>query len=173
MSRTLSFGRSSIKSASSGTGAVTQPVDDRPLALRIQARVVLDGQDDHGGATMTGDGLGAFLHGCIDHLAEAVFCLLQLPYNFHLASLARNPRKARVSLGIDFETPKRRDTEQWSLAQEMFEHGVTYHRRCCSGPGWRPRRLRDAADFLEKQRAKSEGEKLLERIDRKRFGGRH
>ena len=73
-------------------------------------------------------------------------------------------------MGLDFRAPKHSDIKQWKKAEILYRNGITFHSCGCDGPGYRPKRLDEVERFLaaseEVNRRKSEGEKLLEKIDR-------
>jgi hypothetical protein len=69
-------------------------------------------------------------------------------------------------MGMDFEAPRRADVRQWRKVEVLFAHGVTFH-SCGCGPGLRPVALREVGPFLADRRARSEGERLLERFARR------
>ncbi|MEO8609923.1 MAG: hypothetical protein ABI690_18665 [Chloroflexota bacterium] len=77
---------------------------------------------------------------------------------------------AMISMGLDFKAPKRGDVKQWKKVEILYQNGINFHSCGCNGPGYRPRRLDEVEHFLatsgEINRRKSEGEKLLEKIDR-------
>lgn len=50
-------------------------------------------------------------------------------------------------MGRDFEAPPRRDCIGWIVAELLQRFGVIFEPGIC-GPGFRPRRLREAIDFL-------------------------
>lgn len=55
------------------------------------------------------------------------------------------------NLGLDFKTPPQNDVEQWKKVEKLFEAGVTFGSCGCSGPGPRPRKLKEVDDFLRQQ----------------------
>ena len=52
------------------------------------------------------------------------------------------------NMGLDFRAPKQTDREQWRKVALLFENGINYSSCGCSGPGFRPARLRDVPQFL-------------------------
>lgn len=66
------------------------------------------------------------------------------------APVARCPecREPMVNLGKDFKTPKRSRVEVWQVVEQLYRRGYTFHSCGCSGPGPRPRRLRELDAFL-------------------------
>ncbi len=75
-----------------------------------------------------------------------------------------------ADMGHDFKAPKQKDRQQWEKVRLLFQHGFAYHSCGCGGPGFRPSRLQDVYEFVDKNKTKSEGEILLEKIGRKVFG---
>jgi len=72
-----------------------------------------------------------------------------------------------ADMGHDFKAPKQNNIKQWEKVKILFEHGFTYHSCGCCGPGFRPSELIEVADFINDNLSKSEGLKLLNRIDLK------
>lgn len=50
--------------------------------------------------------------------------------------------------GQDLAVPKRRDDAGWRALSAVLAAGVTFHSRCCDGPGWRPRTPREVRERL-------------------------
>ena len=73
--------------------------------------------------------------------------------------------KPMADMGHDFKAPKHKDVKQWEKVRILYEHGFTYHSCGCCGPGLRPAELQDVWEFIEGNKSKSEGEKLLEKIE--------
>jgi hypothetical protein len=75
-----------------------------------------------------------------------------------------------VKMGLDFKAPKRSDVKKWKKVEILFRNRVHFGSCGCGGPGYRPKQLNEVERFLatsdEFNRRKSEGEKLLEKIDR-------
>lgn len=69
------------------------------------------------------------------------------------------------SLGLDFKAPKQKEVEQWVKVELLAQNGITFHSCGCSGPCYRPGRLREVPVFLERYRnlRKNPGELLLDR----------
>ncbi len=78
--------------------------------------------------------------------------------------------QAMVSMGLDFKAPKHSDVKQWKKAEILHQNGVHFGSCGCDGPGYRPARLDQVEHFLATDervnKRKSEGAKLLEKIDR-------
>jgi hypothetical protein len=55
-----------------------------------------------------------------------------------------------VVMGRDFEAPPQRDGRGWFVAELLHSFGIIFEPGIC-GPGHRPRRLRDAVEFLVKE----------------------
>lgn len=70
-------------------------------------------------------------------------------------------------MGLDFAPPPRRDVERWAVVAHLFARGFSYHSCGCGGPGYRPSRLRDVADFLAANEKRPEGLALAERFARR------
>jgi hypothetical protein len=102
------------------------------------------------------------------------------PYKQHMAcfncrialktvTICPNCNNAMVNMGLDFKAPKRRDTKQWKKVELLYQNGVHFSSCGCGGPGYRPKRLNELADFLAAQEKdrwnKSEGEKLLDKFN--------
>lgn len=73
---------------------------------------------------------------------------------------------ALEAMGLDFKAPPADDAKQWQKVRALADHGIRYVSCVCSGPGPRPEHLRDVAAFLAGCLPRSEGERLLARIDR-------
>ncbi len=66
-------------------------------------------------------------------------------------------------MGYDFKAPPTKAKEQWQVIEQLHAHGITFHSCGCSGPGYRPTKLRDLKSFLEHAVSKTPGEQLLAR----------
>ncbi|GAA3131428.1 hypothetical protein GCM10017687_53800 [Streptomyces echinatus] len=53
-----------------------------------------------------------------------------------------------IDAGQDLAVPKRNDTASWRTLTVLLNAGVTFHSRCCDGPGWRPRTPREVRERL-------------------------
>lgn len=53
-----------------------------------------------------------------------------------------------IDAGHDLAVPKRRDTAGWKALTAVLNSGLTFHSRCCEGPGWRPRQPREVKERL-------------------------
>ncbi|MBP0448393.1 hypothetical protein J5Y04_02345 [Kitasatospora sp. RG8] len=53
-----------------------------------------------------------------------------------------------IDAGQDLAVPKRRDDAGWRALTAVLAAGVTFHSRCCYGPGWRPRTPREVRERL-------------------------
>jgi hypothetical protein len=51
-------------------------------------------------------------------------------------------------MGRDFCAPKKKDIEQWKVVEILYQKGITFHSCGCSGPGYRPTKLREVPEFL-------------------------
>ncbi len=56
-------------------------------------------------------------------------------------------------MGHDFHAPKKNDKKQWRKVELLYEHGFTYHSCGCGGPGYRPAKLSEVADFIKQEGA--------------------
>jgi len=70
-----------------------------------------------------------------------------------------------ADMGHDFRAPKHSDIKQWEKVRLLYAHGFTFHSCGCCGPGLRPEHLKEVWDFIEQEREKSVGERLLKIID--------
>ncbi len=73
-------------------------------------------------------------------------------------------KQSMVNMGTDFKPPKQSDIEHWAVVEFLFKKGFAYHRGCCDGPGFRPKRRRDLALFLKSNTCKYEGQILAARF---------
>lgn len=74
-------------------------------------------------------------------------------------------RAPMADIGLDFKAPARTDTKGWEKVRLLYDAGFTFHSCGCCGPGYRPEELRDVYEWIESNRAASEGERLLKAID--------
>lgn len=51
-------------------------------------------------------------------------------------------------MGLDFSAPKKKDKEHWKVVEILHQKGITFHSCGCSGPGYRPTKLRELPEFL-------------------------
>ena len=70
-----------------------------------------------------------------------------------------------ADMGHDFRAPKQSDIDQWEKVRILYAHGFSFHSCGCCGPGFRPEELNEVYEFIEDKRQKSDGERLLKRID--------
>jgi hypothetical protein len=68
-------------------------------------------------------------------------------------------------MGLDFKAPPHGDVAQWEKVRILAAHGIRFFSCGCGGPGPRPEDLRDVEAFLRDALPRSEGERLLARID--------
>jgi hypothetical protein len=73
-----------------------------------------------------------------------------------------------VSLGRDFQAPRRSNKRAWKVVQRLYENGVRFDSCGCSGPGFRPTILREVEPFLKSRREIDEAIRLIEGLQ----GGR-
>ena len=70
------------------------------------------------------------------------------------------------NMGKDFVAPKQHDTEAWKVLEILESRGYIFQTCGCSGPGYRPRRMRDLRPFfqnLERERLAQERRCEIER----------
>jgi hypothetical protein len=72
-----------------------------------------------------------------------------------------------ADMGLDFKAPRQNAWKQWKAIEELYQHGITFHSSGWCGPGYRPTTLREAKDFSQQHRKRSEGERLLQQIGRR------
>jgi hypothetical protein len=72
--------------------------------------------------------------------------------------------KPMADMGLDFKAPPKRNTEAWEILRILYEHGFTFHGCGCDVGVYPPRKLRDVPAWLERQRRRDEGEKLLHKF---------
>ncbi|MBD0735250.1 deoxyxylulose-5-phosphate synthase [Streptomyces sp. CBMA29] len=51
-----------------------------------------------------------------------------------------------IHVGSAFAPPRRRDVAAWRTLGVLLNAGVRFHKSCCSGPGYRPRTLREVRE---------------------------
>lgn len=71
-----------------------------------------------------------------------------------------------ADMGLDFKAPKNSDVKQWRKVEILYQHDFTFHSCGCCGPGFRPKELNEVFDFIDGSKSKSEGEMLLQKIDK-------
>lgn len=69
------------------------------------------------------------------------------------------------AMGLDFRASPRDDVRQWEKVRILAAHGIRFFSCGCGGPGPRPEDLREVDAFLRDALPKSEGERLLARIE--------
>jgi hypothetical protein len=70
-----------------------------------------------------------------------------------------------IGMGRHFKPPKRSDLDQWEKARQLRQNGIIFN----GYTGRLPKRLNQVKPFLDewqRNREKSEGEKLLERFNK-------
>ncbi len=53
-----------------------------------------------------------------------------------------------ANMGLDFESPKKKDEKAWSHMKNLYTSGVTYHSCGCTGPGYIPKDKEALIQFL-------------------------
>ncbi|MBI4731131.1 MAG: hypothetical protein HY781_03195 [Chloroflexi bacterium] len=76
-------------------------------------------------------------------------------------------RQPMADMGHDFKAPKSSNIKQWEKLRILYEHGFNFFSCGCCGPGYRPAELQEVYTFIQSNRPKSDGERLLERIMKK------
>ncbi|MGW1278887.1 deoxyxylulose-5-phosphate synthase [Streptomyces tsukubensis] len=56
--------------------------------------------------------------------------------------------KPMIHAGSAFAAPRRRDIAAWRTLTVLLNAGVGFHKSCCSGPGFRPRTMREVRERL-------------------------
>jgi len=73
-------------------------------------------------------------------------------------------RQPMADMGHDFKAPKQSDVKQWEKVRILYAHGFRFASCGCGGPGYRPAELREVYAWIQANRPKAEGERLLERL---------
>ena len=71
-----------------------------------------------------------------------------------------------ADMGLDFKTPPRDDAEQWAVVEHLFRLGFDHH-SCGCGARYNcsfPSRWAEVPAFLDANRERSSGERLLARF---------
>ncbi|MEV0009777.1 deoxyxylulose-5-phosphate synthase [Streptomyces sp. NPDC051840] len=55
---------------------------------------------------------------------------------------------ALIGVGSAFAAPKRRDTAAWRALSVLLNAGIRFRMGCCTGPGYRPRTLREVKERM-------------------------
>ena len=58
-----------------------------------------------------------------------------------------------ANMGLDFESPKKKDVKSWEHLSTLYEVGITFHSCGCSGPGYIPRDADELIGFFSKIKA--------------------
>jgi len=68
------------------------------------------------------------------------------------------PRRAEpmIHAGSAFAAPRRRDVAAWRTLTVLLNAGVSFHKSCCGGPGYRPRTLREVRELMAHARRSGE-----------------
>lgn len=56
-----------------------------------------------------------------------------------------------VNMGKDFAAPRKRNHKQWAKVQLLAQNGILFRSCGCSGPGYRPKTMREAHEFLSQK----------------------
>lgn len=54
-----------------------------------------------------------------------------------------------ADMGLDFESPKRKDSKAWAHMRNLYISGITFHSCGCTGPGYIPKNHDDLMHHLE------------------------
>ncbi|MDB1086501.1 deoxyxylulose-5-phosphate synthase [Streptomyces sp. ACA25] len=73
-------------------------------------------------------------------------------------------RQLLMYTGSAFETPRKRDNEGWRVLSVLLHAGIRFPKGCCSGPGYRPRTLREVRERMA--HAKATGEPIAQALVR-------
>ena len=60
-------------------------------------------------------------------------------------------RQPMHNMGFDFKAPRQTDIKQWRKVELLHAHGYAYHSCGCSGPGYRPKTLKEVPAFLAEE----------------------
>jgi len=74
--------------------------------------------------------------------------------------------KPMTDMGLDFKAPRKSDIEAWKILEILAQNGFTFHGCGCYVGFKPPRTLQEVPQWLEEHRRKSEGERILDKIDR-------
>lgn len=58
-----------------------------------------------------------------------------------------------ADMGLDFESPKRKDIKAWEQMKNLYTSGITFHSCGCTGPGYIPRNHDDLMEYLVRIKA--------------------
>ena len=53
-------------------------------------------------------------------------------------------------MGLDFESPKRKDIKAWEHIKNLYISGITFHSCGCTGPGYIPKDYDSLVFYLER-----------------------
>ena len=71
-----------------------------------------------------------------------------------------------TNLGRDLRLPQRESKQQWLAIAYLVSHQFNFFSCGCSGIGHVPQNLKEAQEWVNRHGRKSEGEQLLERINK-------
>jgi hypothetical protein len=72
-----------------------------------------------------------------------------------------------ANLGRDLRLPNKHKDEQWQAIKYLYDHKYNIYSCGCSGIGFIPHKVADAIELVEKHREKSDGERLLQKLQGK------
>jgi len=56
-----------------------------------------------------------------------------------------------ADMGLDFESPKKKDVKAWKHIALLYDVGITYHSCGCSGPGYIPKEKDSLIAFFQEK----------------------
>ncbi len=59
-----------------------------------------------------------------------------------------------ANMGLDFESPKKKDSKAWEHTYKLYKVGITFHSCGCSGPGYIPSNQEDLISHFIKIKTK-------------------
>lgn len=75
-----------------------------------------------------------------------------------------------ASMGLDLRPPPQRNREAWEILQAMYEHGFAFRGCGCMVGYAPPARRSELAGWLQEHERRSDGQKLLASITRRKRG---
>ena len=55
-----------------------------------------------------------------------------------------------ADMGLDFESPKKKDIKAWKHIKNLYTSGITFHSCGCTGPGFVPKDYDELVSYLER-----------------------
>lgn len=75
-------------------------------------------------------------------------------------------KQPMIDMGLDFKAPKKTDANAWEILKALVDHGFTFHSCGCYVGFTPPKTLREVPQWIEEHRRKSDGEKMLDKIEK-------